>query len=70
MSKLIVAQGLKQREVVEQVRVVGEQIDEALLSKFENSVCMPTPYQLCLFARIYGCKPNELININLLDYIA
>lgn len=65
-----VAQGLKQREVVEQVRVVGEQIDEALLSKFENSVCMPTPYQLCLFARIYGCKPNELININLLDYIA
>lgn len=63
-----VAQGLKQREVVEEVQKVGEQIDEALLSKFENSVCIPTPYQLCLFARIYGCKPNDLINPILPDY--
>ena len=70
MKAVRVAQGLKQRDVVMQLRKSGEQIDEALLSKYENSVCIPTPYQLCLFARIYGCKPAELINIDLLDYIA
>ena len=65
LKTMRLAKGLKQTEVVEQLQRVGENVDAALLSKYENSVCLPTPYQLCLFARIYGCKPQELINTEL-----
>lgn len=64
------AMGMKQSDVVAQLRKAGEYVDTALLSKYENSVCLPTPYQLCLLARIYGCKPAELINTDLAYTIA
>lgn len=63
-----IAKGLTQSEVVKAVKTADSSINVALLSKFENSVCIPTPYQLCLFARVYGCTPSELINYNLLLY--
>lgn len=56
------AKGLTQAEVIETIKTADNSINVALLSQFENSACIPTPYQLCLFARIYGCKPSELIN--------
>lgn len=65
MRNARINKGLKQKEVVEELRKYDKGIDEALLSKYENSVCVPTPYQLCLFARIYGCTPSELINTDL-----
>jgi ribosome-binding protein aMBF1 (putative translation factor) len=64
------AKGLKQIEVVQEFKRVNEFIDVTLLSKYENSVCLPTPYQLCLLARIYGCKPSELIDTELAYNIA
>lgn len=70
MRNARINKGLKQKEVVEELRKHDKGIDEALLSKFENSVCIPTPYQLCLFARIYDCNPSELINTDLLYEIA
>lgn len=57
------AKGLKQTEVVEQMRAVDPHIDVAMLSKFENGVCIPTPYQLARLAQIYGVQPRELVSI-------
>lgn len=56
------AKDMKQIEVVYLMRRHDKNFDVALLSKFENSVCIPTPYQLCLLARIYGCTPSELVS--------
>ena len=57
--------GLKQAEVCVAMQQYDRAIDKAMLSKMENGICLPTPYQLNLFAQIYGCKPSELINANL-----
>lgn len=54
--------GLTQQEVIKLIQKYDTTVDAALLSKFENSVCMPTPYQILLFSRIYGCKPFEFFN--------
>ena len=54
--------GMTQQETVELIQRHDKTVNTALLSKFENSVCLPTPYQLLLFARIYDCKPSELLN--------
>lgn len=69
LKNMRVAKGLKQTDVIKQLQRSGVQIDAALLSKFENSVCLPTPYQLCLFARIYGCSTRDLVNTELLYLI-
>ena len=53
---------MTQQEVVDLMQKHDKTINAALLSKFENSVCLPTPYQLLLFARIYDFKPFELID--------
>lgn len=54
--------GMTQQEVVDLIQKHDKTVNAALLSKFENSVCLPTPYQLLLFARIYGVKPFELVD--------
>ena len=58
-----IAQRLKQTEVVEKMRESDPHIDVAMLSRFENGVCIPTPYQLAKLAQIYGVQPCELIAI-------
>lgn len=57
--------GLKQAEVCIAMQQYDRAIDKAMLSKMENGICLPTPYQLGKFAHIYGCQPSELINANL-----
>lgn len=70
MKNARIVAGLKQKDVVRQMQQFDESVNEALLSKFENSVCLPTPYQLCLFARIYGVTPAELVNTDLVYNIS
>lgn len=55
------ARGMTQGAVCEFMQQYDRAIDKPMLSRFENGVCLPTPYQLTLFARLYGCKPGELI---------
>lgn len=55
--------GLKQTEVCDEMRIIFPAFDNALLSKMENGVCMPTPDQLAHLALIYGCKPFELLDV-------
>ena len=58
--------GLKQGEVCKQMKQFDKAFDKSMLSKMENGVCMPTPYQTILLSQIYGVEPLELINGDLL----
>lgn len=59
------AHGMKQQDVVEALKPFDCGVDISLLSKFENSVCIPSPYQLYLLSRIYHCEPSDLLDYNL-----
>ena len=59
------SKGLKQGEVCKLMRKHDKSFDKSILSKMENSVIMPTPYQCILLAQIYGVEPLELLNTNL-----
>lgn len=52
---------LKQSTVCEFMQAFDEQFNEPMLSKMENGVCLPTPYQLGKLSEIYGCQPTDLI---------
>lgn len=56
------AKGLKQSDVCRELKNYDRAIDKSMLSKMENGVCLPTPYQLQIMAKIYGCQPYELVN--------
>lgn len=58
------AAGLKQDDVVSQIKAYDPHIDAPMLSKFENGFCMPTPYQLAALARVYGVQPQELVRMD------
>ena len=57
--------GMTQPEVVEQLRAFDAGVDVSMLSRMESGRCLPTPFQLMLLARIYGCEPLDLINADL-----
>lgn len=56
---------LKQSTVCEFMRAFDEAFDVPMLSKMENGVCLPTPYQLVKLSEIYGCNPTDLVNADL-----
>lgn len=58
------SRNLKQSSVCAYMRVYDEAFDVPMLSKMENGVCLPTPYQLGKLAEFYGCKPSELVTID------
>ena len=59
-----ISRGLKQSEVVERMHTHDPHFDVSMLSRLENGVCVPTPYQLTRLAQIYGVQPNELVSID------
>lgn len=58
------AQGLKQRDVINIIKDKLPEVDESMLSKFENGVCLPTPNQLNVFASVYKCSANDLLSFH------
>ena len=57
------AAGLKQTEVCEFIQArLDRSFDVPMLSKMENSVCIPTFMQCRLLAELYGCDTLDLIN--------
>lgn len=48
------------------MRPFDKAVDKAMLSKFENGVCLPTPFQLRELARIYRCEPSELVDASII----
>ena len=59
------SKGLKQRDVVDLMKKHDKAFDKSLLSKMENNVVLPTPYQIALLAGIYAVEPFDLVNVNL-----
>lgn len=57
--------GMKQSEVCKLMKKHGAKVDKSLLSKLENSVVLPTPYQLTTLSFIYGVEPLELLDVDL-----
>lgn len=60
-----VSRGMKQIDVCRLMKKHDKAFDKSLLSKLENSVVLPTPYQIFLLAQIYGVEPIELLDVNL-----
>lgn len=58
--------GLKQGAVCEEMQKYYKAFDASLLSKMENGICLPTSAQLLKLAEIYGVKPFDLLNAELL----
>lgn len=52
---------MKQPDVCAFLQSSGQSVDVPMLSKMENGVCMPTPFQLQKLAELYGCETFELI---------
>lgn len=57
--------GLKQKEVCKYMKRFDKNFDVSLLSKMENSVCLPTYTQLSRLAEFYGVERSELIRMGL-----
>lgn len=55
----------KQSDVYEFLRRYDSSIDRPLISKFENGVCLPTPFQLSKLSVLFGCEPAELVYISI-----
>ena len=53
--------GLQQKEVCDYLKQFDTAIDTPMLSKMENGVCLPTPFQLEKLAALYGVPASELI---------
>lgn len=56
---------IKQTEVVEYMKQFDARFDVSTLSKLENEVFLPTPYQLQKLADFYGIEPRELVAMDL-----
>lgn len=56
---------LKQSTVCEFMRAFDDAFDVPMLSKMENGVCLPTPFQLVKLSEIYGCNPTDLVNADM-----
>ena len=60
-----IGMGLKQKQVCKQMRQFDKSFDVATLSKLENGLYLPTPYQLQKLASILRCEPSELLSVDL-----
>lgn len=63
MSKyrgLMLKRGVMQKDVSESVRKVDPRVDTALMSKFVNDVCLPTPPVLKAICKTLSCDPLDI----------
>lgn len=51
----------KQTDICAAMQKYDKAFDVPLLSKIENGIVLPTPYQLILLAQIYGVEPLQLL---------
>ena len=52
---------LKQAAVCAYMQVYDESFNAPMLSKMENGICLPTPFQLLKLSELYGCLPSDLV---------
>ena len=59
------SRGIKQTEVVSYMKQFDKTFDAPTLSKLENGVFLPTPYQCVRLAALFDCTPSELVTLDL-----
>lgn len=57
--------GLTQSYVCEYMKPFDEAFDAPMLSKMENGVCLPTPFQLSKLAVLYDCNMDDLVSVEM-----
>lgn len=63
MSKykgIMLRRGIMQKDVSECVRKIDPRVDTALMSKFVNDVCLPTPPVLNAICKTLSCTPLDI----------
>lgn len=56
---------IRQAQVCEFMKDFDDAFDVPMLSKMENNVCLPTPFQLAKLSEFYACEPTDLVNADL-----
>ena len=59
-KRLMLKRGVMQKDVAESVRRVDPRVDTALMSKFVNDVCLPTPPVLNAICKTLSCAPLDI----------
>lgn len=55
---------IKQKELLQAIKVVDSRVDIGLLSKYENSIALPTPPQLSAICEFLGVEPLDIYSPN------
>lgn len=58
------SRNMKQSDVCKRLRDKLPVLNEAMLSRFENGVCIPTPEQVNALSTVYGLPPSEVYRYN------
>lgn len=59
-KRLMLNRGVMQKDVSASVRAVDPRVDTALMSKFVNDVCLPTPPVLKAICKTLSCDPLDI----------
>lgn len=59
-KRIMLRRGVMQKDVSESVRKVDPRVDTALMSKFVNDVCLPTPPVLKAICKTLSCAPLDI----------
>jgi len=61
--------GLKQSDIIYEVRQIEPQFDTKILSKIENGIVLPTPQELEIICAKLGCDPLDIYEREEIDLI-
>lgn len=59
-KKIMLQRGVMQKDVLSDVRKTDPRVDNPLLSKFVNDICLPLPRTLESICKSLACKPLDL----------
>lgn len=59
-KKIMLQRGVMQKDVLADVRKVEPRVDNPLLSKFVNDVCLPSPRTLESICKSLSCAPLDI----------
>lgn len=68
-KKIMLQRGIMQKDVLTDVRKIDPRVDNPLLSKFVNDVCLPLPKTLESICKTLSCTPLDIYDKCEIDLI-
>lgn len=68
-KKIMIQRGIMQKDVLTEVRKIDPRVDNPLLSKFVNDVCLPPPKTLESICKTLSCDPLDIYDKREIDLI-